>query len=79
MLPRKSMSIPPDATSSKPGKVWKAGLWVGFCDHRLGETGQADPELAAVWAWTGQVPVVAVRGAIFAFPPWSFTWRAGKS
>jgi uncharacterized membrane protein YphA (DoxX/SURF4 family) len=57
------------ADSSKPGKALNAALWTaqllvftGFVIIGWMKLFKPIPELAAMWAWTGQLPPAVVRG-----------------
>jgi hypothetical protein len=63
------MSSLANAVPSKPSKLLNAALWVaqalvfvGFVIVGWMKLFKPIPELAALWAWTGQLPVAVVRG-----------------
>jgi hypothetical protein len=63
------MSSLANAVPSKPSKVLSATLWVaqtlvfvGFVIIGCMKLFKPIPDLAAMWAWTGQLPVAVVRG-----------------
>ena len=63
------MSVPVNVTSSTSSRLLNVSLWVaqflvfiGFVIIGCMKLFKPIPELAAMWPWTGQLPVAVVRG-----------------